>query len=164
MTKKPRVTAKQRQMAQAPLRIGILGAARVAVYAMIEAAHGVDGVEVAAVASRDLAKAQTYAQNHGIGRAIGGYQALIDDPDIDAVYVALPPDAHAHWSIAAAEAGKPVLCEKPFTLDPAQVQEIIAAEARTGMLIMEAQHSHYHPYRRGCGTLLAAPRWGNYSI
>jgi predicted dehydrogenase len=142
MMRKPLVASEN---SQRNLRIGILGAARVAVYAMIEAARDVEGVEVTAVASRSLAKAQAYAAAHGIERSIEGYQALIDDPDIDAVYVALPPDVHARWSIAAAEAGKPVLCEKPFTLDPAEVEAIIAAEERTGQLIMEAQHSHYHP-------------------
>ncbi|MFC4290862.1 Gfo/Idh/MocA family protein [Sphingorhabdus arenilitoris] len=140
MMRKPRVASNSEN-----LRIGILGAARVATYAMIEAARDVGGVEVAAIASRSLTKAQEYAAAHGIARSVEGYEALIRDPDIDAVYVALPPDVHAHWSIAAAEAGKPVLCEKPFTLDPLQVEAIIAAEARTGMLIMEAQHSHYHP-------------------
>jgi predicted dehydrogenase len=127
------------------LRIGILGAARVAVYAMIAAAKDVDGVVVAGIAARDGARARAYAQTHGIPLWFEGYDAIIASPDIDAIYVALPPDVHAKWSIAAAEAGKPVLCEKPFTLDPAEVEAIIAAEARTGQIIAEAQHSHYHP-------------------
>jgi predicted dehydrogenase len=127
------------------LRIGILGAARVATYAMINAAKDVDGVEVAGVASRDLAKAQSYASEHGLARAFEGYQAIIDDPDIDGIYNALPPSLHAKWSIAALEAGKPVLCEKPFALTMADVEAMLEAEARTGKLLMEAQHSHYHP-------------------
>lgn len=127
------------------LRIGILGAARVATYALIEAATDVAGVHVAGVAARDPHRARTYAEEHGILNVYPGYQALIEADEIDAVYVALPPALHAEWSIAAVAAGKPVLCEKPFTLDPAQVEAMIEAEASTGKLIMEAQHSHYHP-------------------
>jgi predicted dehydrogenase len=127
------------------LRIGILGAARVATYAMIDAAKEIEGMEVAGVASRDLVKAQSYANEHGIARAFEGYQAIIDDPNIDCIYNALPPHLHAKWSIAALEAGKPVLCEKPFALNISDVEAMLDAEARTGKLLMEAQHSHYHP-------------------
>jgi predicted dehydrogenase len=127
------------------LRIGILGAARVATYAMIDAAREIDGVSVAAVASRDLKKAQSYAAEHGIATAHEGYQALIDDPLIDCIYNALPPSLHALWSIRALEAGMPVLCEKPFALSVVDVEAMLVVEARTGLLLMEAQHSHYHP-------------------
>jgi predicted dehydrogenase len=127
------------------LRIGILGASRVAVYAMIAAAKDVAGVEVVAVAARDAARAQLYADQHGIENAYGNYQALIEADNVDAVYNGLPPNLHATWSIAAVEAGKPVLCEKPFALKIADVEGMIAAEAHTGKLIMEAQHTYYHP-------------------
>jgi predicted dehydrogenase len=127
------------------LRIGILGAARVATYAMIDAAHEVEGVIVAGVAARDLERARTYAQTHRIDEVFGSYEALIASPEIDAVYVALPPNAHAQWSIAVLEAGKPVLCEKPFALSVGDVEAMLEAETRTGKLLMEAQHSHYHP-------------------
>jgi predicted dehydrogenase len=127
------------------LRIGILGAARVATYAMIDAARAIDGVEVQAVAARDPGRASVYAAELGIAKVYPDYQALIEADDVDAVYVALPPNLHARWSIAAVEAGKPVLCEKPFALLMADVEAMLAAETRTGVLIMEAQHSHYHP-------------------
>jgi predicted dehydrogenase len=127
------------------LRIGILGASRVAVYAMIAATKDVEGVEVVAVAARDPARAGAFAETHGIPRVFDNYDALITSPDIDAVYNALPPNLHAKWSIAALEAGKPVLCEKPFALDVAEVQAMLTAEARTGLLLMEAQHTYYHP-------------------
>lgn len=127
------------------LRIGILGAARVATYAMIDAARAVDGITVQGVAARDPARARAYAAEHGIPRTYPDYQALIDADDIDAVYVALPPNLHAHWSIAALAAGKPVLCEKPFALSVADAEAMIAAEVQHGGLLMEAQHSHYHP-------------------
>jgi predicted dehydrogenase len=127
------------------LRIGILGAARVATYAMIAAAKDVDGVDVAGVAARDPLRARTYAETHGIPSVYQDYEALIASPQIDAVYNALPPNLHAKWSIAALEAGKPVLCEKPFALTPCDVDAMLAAEERTGKLLMEAQHTYYHP-------------------
>ncbi len=103
------------------LRIGILGAARVATYAMIAAARDVDGVEVTAVAARDPERAEAYASEHKIPKTYQDYQAIIEASDIDAVYNALPPNLHAQWSIAAVDAGKPVLCEKPFALTVADV-------------------------------------------
>jgi predicted dehydrogenase len=127
------------------LRIGILGAARVATYAMIDAARDINGVSVQAVAARDPARARTYADEHVIPRVYPDYQSLIDADDVDAVYVALPPNLHARWSIAALAAGKPVLCEKPFALTIADAETMVAAEAAHGGLLMEAQHSHYHP-------------------
>jgi predicted dehydrogenase len=127
------------------LRIGILGAARVAVYAMIAAAKDIKDVEVVAVAARDPARAKAYAETHGIPHVFDSYEALIASPEIDAVYNALPPNLHAKWSIAALEAGKPVLCEKPFALNVVDVETMLAAEARSGVLLMEAQHTYYHP-------------------
>lgn len=127
------------------LRIGILGAARVAVYAMIAPARDVAGVTVVGVAARDPDRARAYAQTHSIPLVFPTYDALIASPDIDAVYNALPPNLHARWSIAALAAGKPVLCEKPFALSVADVNAMLAAEAQSGLVLMEAQHSHYHP-------------------
>ncbi len=126
-------------------RIGILGAARVATYAMIAAARDVDGVEVAGVAARDEGRAKAYAETHGIPSVYSDYEALITSPDIDAVYNALPPNLHARWSIAALEAGKPVLCEKPFALTVSDVEAMIEEEKRSGLLLMEAQHTYHHP-------------------
>ncbi len=127
------------------LRIGILGAARVAVYAMIAAAKDVEGVEVVAVAARDPNRAKAYADTHGIGIIYPDYQALIDAPEVDAIYNALPPSLHSKWSIAAMQAGKPVLCEKPFALSNADAEAMVAAETKAGVLLMEAQHTYYHP-------------------
>jgi predicted dehydrogenase len=127
------------------LRIGILGAARVATYALITPAAEISGVTVAGVAARDKARAQKYAADHGIAKTYDDYDALINAADIDAIYNALPPSLHAPWSIAALEAGKPVLCEKPFALSTADVRVMLAAEEKSGLLLMEAQHSRYHP-------------------
>ena len=110
------------------LRIGILGAARVATYAMIAAAKDVEGVTVAGVAARDPERARTYASTHNIPTVYEDYAALIASPDIDAVYNALPPNLHARWSIAALETGKQVLCEKPFALSVGDVEDMLAAE------------------------------------
>lgn len=127
------------------LRVGILGAARVATYAMIGAAKEVEGVTVAAVAARDPERARDYAQTHDIPHVFPDYEALIASSEIDAVYNALPPNLHARWSIAALEAGKSVLCEKPFALSISDVEAMLTTEARTDKVLMEAQHSHYHP-------------------
>ncbi len=127
------------------LRIGILGAARVATYALIAPAREVDGVMVAGIAARDSERAKAYAKTHAIALVFPTYDALIASREIDVVYNALPPNLHARWSIAALAAGKPVLCEKPFALSVVDVDAMLAAEARSGLLLMEAQHSHYHP-------------------
>ena len=83
--------------------------------------------ELVGVASRDLVKAQTYAHQWGIPRAYGSYQAMLADPDINVVYNPLPNHLHAEWSIKCAEAGKHVLCEKPFALSVAEVDRVAAA-------------------------------------
>jgi predicted dehydrogenase len=128
------------------LRIGILGAAKVAVYALIEPARERADIAVHAVAARDPARAAAYAKAHAIPEVCADYTALINCPDIEAVYVALPPNAHAKWSIAAAEAGKHVLCEKPFALSSDDVAAMNEAAKQTDKIIMEAQHTYYHPF------------------
>lgn len=145
------------------LRIGILGAARVATYAMIAPAQEVDGVSVQAVAARDPERARAYADQHGIARAYADYRTLIEADDVDAVYVALPPNLHAGWSIAALAAGKPVLCEKPFALTTADARAMVAAEAAHGGLLMEAQHSHYHPLAARMRAMVAGGMLGDIS-
>ncbi len=146
------------------LRIGILGAARVATYAMIAAAQDVEGVLVQAVAARDPERAKAYAADHGIPKAYPDYQALIEARDVDAVYVALPPHLHARWSIVALKAGKPVLCEKPFALCTADVEAMLAAEEASGLLLMEAQHSHYHPLSARMRAIVASGQLGTITM
>ncbi|MEO7556607.1 MAG: Gfo/Idh/MocA family oxidoreductase, partial [Acidimicrobiales bacterium] len=92
-----------------PLRIGVLGAARIAPAALLKPARRVDEVEVAAVAARDRSKAQAFADKHGIPTVHGSYDELIADPGIDAIYNPLPNGLHGRWTIAALEAGKHVL-------------------------------------------------------
>jgi predicted dehydrogenase len=128
-----------------PIRIGALGASRVAVRALVEPAKGRGDIVLAAVAARDLDRAEAYAGAYGFERALGSYQALIDDPDIDVIYNGLPPARHADLTIAALKAGKAVLCEKPFAMTVEEARAMVAAAEESGLLLMEAFHYRYHP-------------------
>ena len=132
-----------------PIRIGILGAARIAPAAVIKPARNVDEATVTVVAARDRTRAEAYAHKHGIPRVVDGYQAVVEDPDVDAVYIPLPNGLHAAWTLKALEAGKHVLCEKPFTANAAEAEQVgAAADARPGQVVMEAFHYRYHPVAR----------------
>lgn len=102
-------------------------------------------VEIAAVASRDGARAQAYASEHGIERAHGSYEALLDDDGIDAVYISLPNGLHHEWTLKAIEAGKHVLVEKPYSRRSAEVEEAWDAADRAGLVVMEALMWRHHP-------------------
>lgn len=128
-----------------PLRIGILGAARIAPMALIRPAQRVPGAVVAAVAARDAEKARRFAAKHGIARVHPSYEALLADPDLDAVYNPLPNSLHATWTIRALEAGKHVLCEKPFSATVAEAEAMAAAATAARRILMEAFHYRYHP-------------------
>jgi predicted dehydrogenase len=130
------------------LRIGTLGAARITPGALIKPARQIPEVTVAAVAARDPERARRFAAKHRIRRVHDSYQQLIDDPAIDAVYNPLPNSLHARWTLRAIEAGKHVLCEKPFTANAAEAAEVAAAAAATGLVVMEAFHYRYHPLAR----------------
>ena len=127
------------------LRIGVLGAARIAPPAIVRPARTVDEAAVTAVAARDPQRAKAFADKHRIERTLPSYQAVLDDPDIDAVYNPLPNGLHAEWTLRALEAGKHVLCEKPFTSNAAEAQTVADAAAASGLVVMEAFHYRYHP-------------------
>jgi predicted dehydrogenase len=127
------------------VRIGILGAARIAPAAVIKPAHDVNEATISAIAARDRARAQAFAEKHGVPKVHDSYDALIADPDIDAIYNPLPNGLHAQWTIAALEAGKHVLCEKPFTANTKEAEAVAAVATRTGLVVMEAFHYRYHP-------------------
>ncbi|HNQ89103.1 MAG TPA: Gfo/Idh/MocA family oxidoreductase [Verrucomicrobiota bacterium] len=127
------------------VRIGLLGAARIAPPALIRPAQKLPGVQVLAVAARDPARARAFAQRHGIPRVHDTYQGLIQDPDLDAVYIPLPNSLHAEWSTRALEAGKHVLCEKPLASNADEARRMAAVAARTGRTLAEAFHYRYHP-------------------
>jgi predicted dehydrogenase len=144
----------------APLRIGVLGAARIAPAALIKPARRVDEVQVAAVAARDRGKAEGFARKHGIPIVHSSYDELLDDPTIDAIYNPLPNGLHGRWTIAALEAGKHVLCEKPFTANADEAEAVAAVGARTGLTLMEAFHYRYHPLIERVLEILAAGEVG----
>lgn len=127
------------------IRIGLLGASRVSRYAIIEPATAADGVAVSAVAARDPARAETFAMENGIPQVVADYDALVASDAVDLVYNGLPPAGHAHWTIAALEAGKHVLCEKPFAMNAEEARAMVAAAERAGRHLIEAYHYRFHP-------------------
>jgi predicted dehydrogenase len=127
------------------VRIGILGAARIAERALLEPARAVPSVMVAAVATRDKARAESFALQHGLPVAHASYELLLADPGIDAVYIPLPNALHAPWTLRAIDAGKHVLCEKPFASNAREASSVAAAAEKSGVVVMEAMHYRYHP-------------------
>jgi D-xylose 1-dehydrogenase (NADP+, D-xylono-1,5-lactone-forming) len=113
--------------------------------ALLGGARESDLVDVVGVGSRDRSRAEAYAKERGIERAYGSYEELLADPEIDAVYVALPNALHVEWSIRALEAGKHVLSEKPLSRDPAEVERAFDAAERAGRLLMEGFMYRHHP-------------------
>jgi predicted dehydrogenase len=142
------------------VRIGILGAANIAPAAVITPAKDHPEVVVAAVAARDVLRANTFAAKHGIARVSDSYAALVADPEIDAVYNPLPNGLHGKWSRAALAAGKHVLCEKPFTANAAEAREIADLAAATDRVVMEAFHYRYHPLALRVEQIIASGELG----
>ena len=127
------------------IRIGILGAAKIAPKAVIVPASRRTDCEVVCVAARDGGKAKAYAGEHGIPEWEASYEALIARRDVDLIYNALPPHRHMDLTIAALEAGKAVLCEKPFAMNAREARAMTEAAARTGRPLVEAFHYRFHP-------------------
>jgi D-xylose 1-dehydrogenase (NADP+, D-xylono-1,5-lactone-forming) len=124
---------------------GILSTANIARKAMIPALQESTLAEVTAVASRDQAKARAFADELGIPKAYGSYEALLADPEIDAIYNPLPNHLHKDWTVQAAEAGKHILCEKPLALTVEDCQAMIAAAKANGVQLIEAFMYRHHP-------------------
>ena len=127
-----------------PLRWGILGTARIN-RMLIPPLKASPDNRLVAVASRELARGEEYAREWGIGRVHGSYEALLADPEIDAVYIPLPNHLHAEWTIKAARAGKHVLCEKPLALTVADVDAMVSACREAGVVLAEAFMYRHHP-------------------
>jgi predicted dehydrogenase len=125
------------------VRWGIIGTANIARAAFLPGLAGAGGIPEA-VAGRDAARAEKYAQDHGINRAVGGYQRLIEDPDVDVLYIPLPNSLHAEWTTRALAAGKPVLCEKPLCGTLADTIAVLDAARQTGTLLWEAFVFPFH--------------------
>jgi predicted dehydrogenase len=143
------------------LRIGILGAARIAPAALVRPARAVDGVTVAAVAARDQVRAAAFARRHSIPVVHRTYDELLADPQIDAVYNPLPNALHAEWTRKALTAGKHVLCEKPFTSNETEAREVATAAAEADRVVMEAYHYRYHPLAERMRTITHDGRLGD---
>jgi D-xylose 1-dehydrogenase (NADP+, D-xylono-1,5-lactone-forming) len=126
------------------VKLGILSTAHIN-RLVIPVAHASDKVELVAVASRDRARAEAYARKWEIERAHGSYDALLEDPDVDAVYISLPNTMHAEWSIRSVEAGKHVLCEKPFSRHADEVEAAFDAADKAGRLLSEAFMFRHNP-------------------
>jgi len=116
--------------------------------------RGTEEATVVAVASRDRSRAEAFAREHGIERALGSYEELLEDPEVEAIYNPLPNSLHVPWTLRALEAGKHVLCEKPLTRRPAEAAEAFAAAERSGRLLMEAFMWRHHPQTRRLRELL----------
>ena len=138
------------------MRWGILSTALIAREHVIPALHGAQLCTLHAIASRTLASAELVAEHYAIPVAHGSYEALLADPDIDAVYIPLPNHLHARWIRRAAGAGKHVLCEKPLTLTARQAEGVMAHAEEHGVLVMEAFMYRFHPAWQLARKLLAA--------
>ena len=130
-----------------PVRLGILGAARIAPFAVLKHARNLDSIDVVAVAEEYHPEQhlQRYAKKHRIPHTYRSFHELLANPDIDAVYVPLPISMHADWCIKAIEAGKHVLCEKPFAANAREVERVLRAAEGTDLIVAEAMHFRYHP-------------------
>jgi predicted dehydrogenase len=142
------------------LRWGIVSTANIGVRKVIPATQKAERCEVVAIASRDGELATRVAGELGIARAHEGYEPLLADPDVDAVYIPLPNSEHAKWTIAAARAGKHVLCEKPLAMTAAEAEEMVRACAKEGVLLMEAFMYRLHPSWESVRELVASGRIG----
>jgi len=127
-----------------PIRIGLLGASKIARGAVIAPARADGRFVISAVAARDPARARAYADEHGVAAVADDYAALVRRDDVDVVYNALPPAGHAQWTIAALEAGKPVLCETPFARDAGEARAMVAAAQAANLPLLEAFHYRFH--------------------
>jgi predicted dehydrogenase len=139
---------------------GVLGVANIAVKKVLPAMQQGEWCQIAAIASRDLKRAEQAAQELGINKAFGSYEELLADPEIEAVYNPLPNHLHVPWSIKAAEAGKHVLCEKPISITTPEAITLLKARDRTGMKIEEAFMVRTHPQWRKVIELIRTGKIG----
>jgi len=145
------------------LRWGILSTARIN-RAVLDPIKNAPRSELAAVASRNLEKAQNYAAKNGIPQAYGSYEELLADPNIDAIYNSLPNNLHKEWTVKAAQAGKHVLCEKPIVLTEPELDEIEAAAQANNVVIFEAFMYLHHPQTRKALEMIQAGQLGDLQL
>lgn len=138
-----------------PLRIGVLGASRIAADAIAGPARTL-GHRLVAVAARDRGRAEAFAAEYGVERVLDDYQAVIDDPEVEVIYNPLVNSLHAPWNLAAIRAGKPVLTEKPFAANAVSAREVAAAADAAGVTVLEGFHYLFHPLAKRAWELLTA--------
>ncbi len=146
-----------------PVRWGLLSTALIN-EAILRGAAESDRAEVVAVASREAARAETYARVHDIPKAHGTYEALLDDVDVDAIYVSLPNSLHVEWSIRALEAGKHVLCEKPMSRRAPDLERAFDAADREGLVLSEGFMWRHNPQTKRLQALVADGAVGSLRI
>ena len=142
-----------------PLRIGILGAARIAGKAIVEPAR-LTGARLVAVAARDSERAQAFAAEHGVERVHAGYDDVINDPDVEVIYNPLANGLHGPWNLKAIAAGKHVLTEKPSASNAAEAAQVRDAAREQGVVLMEGFHYVFHPVTRRLHELLSKGELG----
>jgi predicted dehydrogenase len=139
---------------------GVLSTAKIGLDRVIGPMQQADNLSIDAIASRDAARAEGAARQLGIERAYGSYEALLADPDIEAVYIPLPNNLHVEWAERAADAGKHVLVEKPIGMNAAEAKRLVAARERSGKLIVEAFMARYAPQWVRTRAIAASGRIG----
>jgi predicted dehydrogenase len=139
-----------------PLRIGVLGAAKISPRALLVPAIETPGVEVVAIAARDRARAEAQAREFSIARVHDTYDDVLADPDVDAIYNPLPINQHLRWGLAALAAGKHLLQEKPLTSNAEEARRLVDAAEAADLVMMEAFHWRYHPMAARIRSLLDA--------
>ncbi|MDG4666788.1 Gfo/Idh/MocA family oxidoreductase [Mycobacterium sp. 236(2023)] len=144
----------------APIRVGVIGAARIAPQSVIRPAREGTDVVVAAVSAREKPRAEAFAAKYDIPRVHDNYEALIGDPTLDAIYNPLPNSLHGRWTRAALGAGKHVLCEKPFTANAIEAREVAELATGSGRVVMEAFHYRYHPLTTRVEQIIASGELG----
>src|SRR3954447_3753471 len=140
-------------MSTEPLRVGILGAARIAELAIVKPAHAT-GTRLVVIGARDARRAEDFARRHGVERSVGSYPEVLADPEVEVVYNPLPNALHGPWNLAAVEAGKHVLSEKPFASTAAEAAEVRDAAQKAGVTVVEGFHYLFHPVMRRLFTLI----------
>jgi predicted dehydrogenase len=128
--------------------------------ALLRPARAVPEAAIVAVAARDPARAEAFARKHGIPRVLPSYDALLGDPDVDAIYNPLPNSAHCEWTIKALRAGKHVLCEKPLAANAAEAAQMADAARATGRVLVEAFHWRHHPLAAELRRIVASGELG----
>lgn len=149
---------------QTKYRWGILSTANIGRIAMIPALQASKQAEVVAVASRNLESAEKFSADLDIEKAYGSYQDLLDDPNIDIIYIPLPNHLHKKWTIRAAESGKHILCEKPIALNPDECHEMINAARDNGVKLMESFMYRHHPRILSAVDLVRSGKIGDLKV